>query len=98
MTPVTVTELGTERRCSICGDWWPLDEEFYYRQRNGYGGFQSICKACKATRRGSGDSRKGRGIDRALISDALAYGRHPRDIAVQVGCSVRLVYRVKASA
>jgi len=23
-------ELGTEKLCNICGEWWPLDEEFWY--------------------------------------------------------------------
>lgn len=23
-------ELGPEKRCTVCGDWWPLDEEFWY--------------------------------------------------------------------
>lgn len=25
-------ELGLEKRCNVCGDWWPLDEEFWYFQ------------------------------------------------------------------
>jgi len=23
-------ELGTEKLCSVCGEWWPLDDEFWY--------------------------------------------------------------------
>ncbi len=23
-------ELGPEKLCSVCGEWWPLDEEFWY--------------------------------------------------------------------
>ena len=23
-------ELGPEKRCNVCGEWWPLDEEFWY--------------------------------------------------------------------
>ena len=23
-------ELGPEKRCTVCGEWWPLDEEFWY--------------------------------------------------------------------
>ncbi len=49
------TELGTERRCNACREWWPLDGEFFYRQPNGFRGFQGICKACKAERRPPGD-------------------------------------------
>ena len=26
-------ELGPEKRCNICGDWWPVDEEFWYVKR-----------------------------------------------------------------
>lgn len=25
--------LGTEKRCGTCGEWWPLDEEFWYVKR-----------------------------------------------------------------
>ena len=30
-------ELGTEKRCNVCGDWWPLDEEFWYVKRYAVG-------------------------------------------------------------
>lgn len=23
-------ELGTERLCRVCGEWWPLDDDFWY--------------------------------------------------------------------
>lgn len=26
----TDPELGPEKCCSVCGEWWPLDEEFWY--------------------------------------------------------------------
>ncbi len=26
----TDPELGLEKLCTVCGDWWPLDEEFWY--------------------------------------------------------------------
>ena len=38
-----VTDLGTEIRCTRCGEFWPADEEFFYRHA---GGWHSYCKAC----------------------------------------------------
>lgn len=32
-----------EMKCSICGDWWPMSSEFYYRN---YGHFVPTCKTC----------------------------------------------------
>jgi hypothetical protein len=26
-------ELGPEKLCTTCGEWWPLDEEFWYLKR-----------------------------------------------------------------
>lgn len=37
------TELGTERRCSKCGEFWPEDNEFFYTSG---GKIQQPCKAC----------------------------------------------------
>ena len=37
------TELGIEKQCSKCKEYWPKDEEFFYR-KNGY--VVSPCKAC----------------------------------------------------
>jgi hypothetical protein len=37
------TDLGREARCSKCGEWWPVDSEFYYFLR---GAPHSWCKAC----------------------------------------------------
>lgn len=34
MEPFRETELGLERRCSRCGEFWPFDEEFF-RMKNG---------------------------------------------------------------
>ena len=93
MTPVTVTELGTERRCNACGEWWPLDGEFFYRHPRGHGGFMGMCKACRAERRGVVDPRMGRVANRTLIRAMLALGRAPNDIAKHVGCSRSTVYR-----
>lgn len=25
--------LGPEKLCNVCGEWWPLDEEFWYCKR-----------------------------------------------------------------
>lgn len=37
------TDLGLERRCSCCGDYWPADAEFFDRKG---GWLTSTCKAC----------------------------------------------------
>ena len=33
-----------ERLCTGCNEWWPADEEFFYR--DGGRGLSSQCKAC----------------------------------------------------
>lgn len=42
------TELGTERLCSTCGEFYPFDEEFFNKNgiRNGRQQWTSKCKAC----------------------------------------------------
>ena len=44
------TELGTEKLCPSCQDFYPLDAEFFYRRkgtnRNGEQLYNSLCKAC----------------------------------------------------
>ncbi|MDM8181279.1 hypothetical protein [Marinobacter salarius] len=46
MAPKTKdTELGTERRCTRCGEYWPDDAEFFYTKK---GKTQQPCKACYA--------------------------------------------------
>lgn len=42
------TELGTEKRCTRCGDYYPLDTDFFYRNGTWRGKAQwtSHCKAC----------------------------------------------------
>ena len=37
------TELGTERRCTKCNEYWPEDSEFFYTSG---GKIQQPCKAC----------------------------------------------------
>lgn len=44
-------ELGTVRRCTRCGEEWPLDEEFYYYQvRHGRRVSSAWCRACWSER------------------------------------------------
>lgn len=42
------TELGQEKRCSCCGEYYPLDNEFFYRKgiKNGQVKYTAQCKAC----------------------------------------------------
>jgi hypothetical protein len=40
---VISTELGTERRCTKCNEYWPEDSEFFYTSG---GKIQQPCKAC----------------------------------------------------
>lgn len=50
------TELGIERFCTGCNEWWPEDSEFFYyvSTRQAFG---SRCKACHASSM-SASSRK----------------------------------------
>ena len=41
-------ELGPQKRCSHCGEWWPADSDFYQYNRATRDGFHSWCKACWA--------------------------------------------------
>lgn len=38
-------ELGPQRRCTRCGDYWPADPEFFYTRRHGTE-LHSWCRAC----------------------------------------------------
>ena len=42
-------ELGPQRWCAACGEWWPLSREFWYVRRCG----RAQCRAClrESTRR-----------------------------------------------
>lgn len=41
------TELGIEKRCTQCGQFWPVDDEFYFAQVDkGIERATSCCKAC----------------------------------------------------
>jgi hypothetical protein len=70
--PLTVTELGTERRCNACSDWWPLDGEFFHRNPKGVGGFLGTCRACFSERRRRRDmTRRSAGFETILLLRAL---------------------------
>lgn len=42
------TELGREKRCPCCGEYYPLDGEFFFSNgnKNGQPRFTAQCKAC----------------------------------------------------
>lgn len=42
-----VTELGTEKLCPRCGEYWPADREFFWPRGHGHG-LQGWCRACTA--------------------------------------------------
>ena len=47
--PRRVTELGTERYCRGCDEWWPEDEEFFGITHRP-DGWHTWCRACKNSR------------------------------------------------
>lgn len=53
---VIVTELGEERLCPVCLEFWPMDEEFWYflterkGPRKGERRVMGRCKACWSDR------------------------------------------------
>ena len=50
---VVETELGTEKRCSDCEEYFPLTKEFFFGKNVEKGfRFHSICKACYKERYG----------------------------------------------
>lgn len=93
MSVVMETELGIERRCNKCGEWWPLDAEFYHRHAKGVGGFAAVCIDCRT----KGTGRK-RHLDEARIHLLIQRGWTVPAIAAAVGCSVGAVYKRKAAA
>ena len=40
------TELGLEKRCTKCGEYYPADTEFFYHQNRGPLYLHSWCRAC----------------------------------------------------
>lgn len=41
-------ELGEEKLCKRCVEWWPADTTFYFSDPKGAGGLYYMCKACYA--------------------------------------------------
>ena len=46
MTEVKITEIGTEKLCPKCNEYWPADKEFFYSSKTTKDGLFSWCKAC----------------------------------------------------
>lgn len=46
ITMARVGELGAERCCSRCREWWPADGEFFYTSSGTRDGLHDWCKAC----------------------------------------------------
>lgn len=44
------TELGLEKRCSTCRDFFPADTEFFFSQTSRPDGLSTYCKACNLDR------------------------------------------------
>lgn len=40
------TELGPEKYCNKCGEWWPADTEFFYADKGDPTGLFHCCKTC----------------------------------------------------
>jgi hypothetical protein len=41
-----ITELGNEKRCRVCGEYWPTDHEFFEPMRSSRDGLTQRCIAC----------------------------------------------------
>lgn len=44
--PKAWTELGEERRCLSCGEYWPADTEFFEAKTSRRDGLSARCIAC----------------------------------------------------
>lgn len=44
--PTRTTEIGLEKWCPGCEQWWPADAEFFHTHPEGHCGLRSSCKAC----------------------------------------------------
>lgn len=51
-----LTELGMERLCRRCGEWWPVDASFWYFDRKG--NVMGRCRACWSERNRSHHQRR----------------------------------------
>lgn len=73
----TVTELGEEKRCMSCGEYWPADSEFFEVMQSRRDGWSPRCIACiraktwQLARAGLPGAANRQGIER----DAPAGGR-----------------------
>jgi hypothetical protein len=47
--PVELELLGQMHYCPSCSSWWPEDDEFFYRDKNGK--CNAPCKACQVESR-----------------------------------------------
>lgn len=45
-TKLRTAELGKEKLCTKCMEWWPADGEFFHPDKGGIGGLFYCCKAC----------------------------------------------------
>ena len=45
-TPTTCSELGLEKRCLTCNEYWPADEEFFSLAPRSRDGLTTRCIAC----------------------------------------------------
>ena len=59
-----IVEEYAERRCVRCGEWWPADEEFFYRLSDGR--LHSYCRVCCTERK----AELRRGARRLIIRPA----------------------------
>lgn len=60
--PVIETELGKERLCRGCDEYWPIDAEFWYYTR---GKIMGRCRACWSER---SRDRHGRRTHRPMVA------------------------------
>lgn len=59
-----LTDVGLEKRCSMCGDYWPADTEFFHvRDRS----LSSGCRACIAEREAIKRGRQVRGSGQGVL-------------------------------
>lgn len=84
MMELQVTELGVERRCRKCREWWPLDAEFYHRRP---GGYEADCRACRGKGLFSGK------LDNERVYAMLRAGRKVPEIADELGASHGAIYK-----
>lgn len=92
--PTRETELGIEKFCTSCQNWWPADREFFHRQPSGHLGLRSQCRACALV---SDNTRRGVGLPpppapipdifSALLLGAGSVTSRPRAGATERGIS-----------